>query len=79
MYFWYANGHRRAWFDGLEPALRAFMAIPAARGVAFGRGFSVVKMTGSQHNDPWTGTRDSPKLSGEKQMEHLLDYLLVQI
>ena len=55
------------WFDGLEPALaRAFMAIPAARGVAFGRGFSVVKMTGSQHNDPWTGTRDSPKLSGEK-------------
>ena len=42
------------WFDGLEPALgRAYLSIPAARGVAFGRGFGAVRMTGLEHNNPW--------------------------
>ncbi|MBT5391539.1 MAG: chorismate synthase [Euryarchaeota archaeon] len=55
------------WFDGLEPALaRAMLAIPAARGVTFGRGFDVVEMTGKEHNDPWGGTAEHPKLIGEK-------------
>ncbi len=55
------------WFDGLEPALaRAMIAIPAARGVTFGRGFGVVKMTGLEHNDPWGGTAENPILTGEK-------------
>ena len=39
------------WFDGIEPYLaRAMTSIPAARGVEFGKGFSVVTMTGSEHN-----------------------------
>ena len=55
------------WFDGLEPALaRAMIAIPAARGVTFGRGFGVVAMTGLEHNDPWGGTAEHPLLTGEK-------------
>ena len=55
------------WFDGLEPALaRAMIAIPAARGVTFGRGFDAVRMTGLEHNDPWGGTAEKPILSGEK-------------
>ncbi len=55
------------WFDGLEPALaRAMMAIPAARGVTFGRGFGVVKMTGLEHNDAWGGTAEKPILTGVK-------------
>ena len=55
------------WFDGLEPALaRAMMSIPAARGVEFGRGFGVVKMSGQEHNDPWGGTSSEPILLGEK-------------
>tara|TARA_Y100000766_G_scaffold285588_1_gene310697 strand:+ start:10801 stop:11877 length:1077 start_codon:yes stop_codon:yes gene_type:complete len=55
------------WFDGLEPALaRAMMAIPAARGVMFGRGFEVIKMTGLEHNDVWGGTAQNPVLTGEK-------------
>jgi len=54
------------WFDGIEPALaRAMMAIPAARGVEFGRGFNAVQMLGSQHNDAWGGTATEPKLKGE--------------
>jgi len=54
------------WFDGIEPALaRAMMAIPAARGVEFGRGFNAAKMLGSQHNDAWGGTATEPKLKGE--------------
>ena len=54
------------WFDGLEPALaRAMVAIPAARGVTFGRGFDVVGMTGKEHNDPWGGTAEHPILLGE--------------
>jgi len=54
------------WFDGIEPALaRALMAIPAARGVEFGRGFNAVQMLGSQHNDAWGGTVTEPKLKGE--------------
>ena len=55
------------WFDGLEPALaRAMIAIPAARGVTFGRGFDAVRMTGLEHNDPWGGTAEKPILTGEK-------------
>jgi len=39
-------------FDTLEGELsRAFFAIPAARGVEFGAGFSAASMKGSQHND----------------------------
>ena len=42
------------WFEGLEPALaRGLMAIPAARGVEFGRGRDAVTMQGSSHNDAW--------------------------
>lgn len=55
------------WFDGIEPALsRAMMSIPAARGVSFGHGFEVVKMSGSEHNSPWGGTSKNPILEGEK-------------
>jgi len=55
------------WFDGLEPALaRAMMSIPAARGVEFGHGFNVQTMTGSEHNNPWGGTSESPILEGEQ-------------
>jgi chorismate synthase len=54
------------WFDGIEPALaRAMMAIPAARGVEFGRGFNAVQMRGSQHNDAWSGPVSKPKLKGK--------------
>jgi chorismate synthase len=53
------------WFDGIEPAMaRAMMAIPAARGVTFGRGFEVVGMTGLEHNDAWGGTPQSPEPIG---------------
>ncbi len=55
------------WFDGLEPALaRAMMAIPAARGVEIGHGFSVQTMRGSEHNSPWGGTSENPMLQGER-------------
>ena len=55
------------WFDGLEPALgRAYLSIPAARGVAFGRGFGAVHMTGLEHNNPWGGTKDNPFQEGEQ-------------
>lgn len=55
------------WFDGLEPYLaRAMMSIPAARGVEFGRGFSVVQMKGSDHNDSWGGDKNNPQLIGNK-------------
>ena len=55
------------WFDGIEPYLaRAMMSIPAARGVEFGEGFSVVEMTGSEHNSPWGGNKENPVLLGEK-------------
>ena len=55
------------WFDGLEPALaRSMMAIPAARGVVFGRGFDAVTMTGREHNDLWGGTSETPVLTGDK-------------
>ncbi len=55
------------WFDGIEPALaRAMMAIPAARGVEFGHGFSVQTMRGSEHNSPWGGSAEHPKLEGER-------------
>ncbi|MCH1541193.1 MAG: chorismate synthase [Candidatus Poseidonia sp.] len=55
------------WFDGLEPALaRALMAVPAARGVEFGHGFSVQTMTGSEHNSAWGGDANHPVLQGER-------------
>lgn len=55
------------WFDGIEPYLaRVMMSIPAARGVEFGEGFSVVKMSGSEHNSPWGGDKDNPIMMGEK-------------
>lgn len=55
------------WFDGIEPAMaRAMMAIPAARGVTFGRGFDVVRMSGKEHNDAWGGTPEHPVPIGEK-------------
>ena len=55
------------WFDGIEPALgRAYFAIPASRGVEFGRGFSAVAMTGLEHNSSWGGSSDSPIQLGER-------------
>jgi|TARA_B110000467_G_scaffold58399_1_gene53320 chorismate synthase len=55
------------WFDGIEPAMaRAMMAIPAARGVTFGRGFSVVSMNGIDHNDAWGGSPEHPEPLGER-------------
>ena len=61
------QGLGEPWFDGLEPALgRAYLSIPAARGVAFGRGFEVVKMTGLEHNNPWSGTKEQPRQEGER-------------
>lgn len=42
------------WFDGAENVLaRALYAIPAVKGVAFGDGFSLADMRGSQANDPY--------------------------
>jgi chorismate synthase len=55
------------WFDGIEPALgRAYFAIPACRGVEFGRGFSAVTMTGLEHNSPWGGSSANPIQLGER-------------
>ena len=55
------------WFDGIEPYLaRTMMSIPAARGVEFGEGFSVVRMTGSEHNNPWGGDKENPVMLGDK-------------
>jgi chorismate synthase len=40
-------------FDALDADLaKAMIAIPGARGVEFGAGFTAARMTGSQHNDP---------------------------
>ena len=40
-------------FEGLESALAsALFAIPAVRGVSFGKGFEAALMRGSSHNDP---------------------------
>ncbi|MBR2823891.1 MAG: chorismate synthase [Clostridia bacterium] len=40
-------------FEGLESALAsALFAIPAVRGVSFGKGFEAARMRGSAHNDP---------------------------
>ncbi len=53
------------WFDGLEPALgRAYLSIPAARGVSFGQGFEAVRMTGLEHNSPWGGSKEHPIQEG---------------
>ncbi len=59
------QGVGEPWFDGLEPALgRAYLSIPAARAVAFGRGFDAVRMTGIEHNNPWGGTPGEPIQEG---------------
>lgn len=45
-------------FDGVENRLAAALfGIPGVRGISFGAGFEAVRMTGSQHNDPfvWEG------------------------
>ena len=40
-------------FEGLEsPLASALFAIPAVRGVSFGKGFDAARMRGSAHNDP---------------------------
>ena len=42
------------WFDGMESMFAsAMMAIPAARGVEFSKGFDAVRMHGSEHNNGW--------------------------
>ncbi len=42
------------WFDGLEGLLaRGIFAIPAVKGVEFGSGFELCRMTGSLANDPF--------------------------
>jgi len=61
------HGLGEPWFDGLEPALgRAYLSIPAARAIAFGRGFDVVEMTGMEHNNPWGGSTDHPLQEGDR-------------
>jgi chorismate synthase len=41
-------------FDKLTADLaKGLMSLPATRGVEFGLGFDAVKLTGSQHNDPF--------------------------
>ena len=55
------------WFDGIEPALGgAYFAIPACRGVEFGKGFQAVSMTGLDHNSPWGGSSANPMQLGER-------------
>ena len=55
------------WFDGIEPALgRAYFAIPACRGVEFGKGFQAVSMTGLEHNSAWGGSSANPMQLGER-------------
>lgn len=42
-------------FDKLEADLaKSVMSLPASKGFEIGSGFSSIKMTGSQHNDPFT-------------------------
>ncbi len=42
-------------FDKLEADLaKAMLSLPATKGFEIGSGFSSIKMTGSQHNDPFT-------------------------
>lgn len=50
-------------FDKLDADLaKAMISLPAAKGFEVGSGFASVKMTGRQHNDPFTsGADDSPR------------------
>jgi len=42
------------WFDSLDAEIaRAVFAIPACKGVEFGKGFELAKMRGSESNDPY--------------------------
>lgn len=42
------------WFDGMESMFAsAMMAIPAARGVEFSKGFEAINLHGSEHNNGW--------------------------
>ena len=44
-------------FDAVEARLSHFMfAIPAVKGIEFGRGFEAARMMGSEHNDPFCST-----------------------
>src|SRR5205807_1222935 len=56
-------------FDKLEASLaRALMSLPASRGFEVGSGFGGLRMTGSQHNDPFVadehGIRTATNHSG---------------
>ena len=74
------QGIGEPWFDGLEPALgRAYLSIPAARGVAFGQGFEAVAMTGLEHNSPWGAHLRSQCKKDIVPMEVLLDFPQDQI
>jgi chorismate synthase len=42
-------------FDSLDSDIaKAIFSIPAVKGIEFGKGFAASRMTGSQHNDPFT-------------------------
>jgi len=42
------------WFDSLDAEIaRAVFAIPACKGIEFGKGFELAKMRGSESNDPY--------------------------
>jgi len=47
------------WFEALDSEIaRAVFSIPACKGVEFGKGFSLTRMTGSQSNDGYRYGRD---------------------
>ncbi|HJM13082.1 MAG TPA: chorismate synthase [Candidatus Thalassarchaeaceae archaeon] len=55
------------WFDGIEPSLaRGLMSIPGARAVEFSHGAASSLMRGSEHNDMWLPSPDSPTLEGSE-------------
>jgi chorismate synthase len=47
-------GFGGTWFDSLDAEIaRAVFAIPACKGIEFGKGFDITKMRGSKSNDPY--------------------------